>query len=59
MVHGFDPEVVEVVVRRIINKYFELIDNGLSCSNSQKKLFNKYKKDYYSRGAQFIDFVQV
>ncbi len=59
MVHGFDPEVVEVVVRRIINKYFELIDNGLSCSDSQKKLFNKYKKDYYSKGSQFIDFVQV
>lgn len=59
MVHGFDPDVVEVVVRQIINKYFELIDNGLSCSKSQKKLFNKHKGNYYSRGAQFIDFVQV
>ena len=59
IVHGFDHDVVEAVVRRITNKYFELIDNGLSCSDPQKKLFNKYKREYYDSGAQFIDFVQV
>ncbi len=59
IVHGFNQDVVEAVVRRIINKYFELIDSGLPCSDSQKKLFNKYKKEYYARGAQFVDFVQV
>ena len=59
LVHGFDHDVVEAVVRRIINKYFELIDNGLPCSASQKNFFNKYKRKYYDSGAQFIDFMQV
>ncbi len=59
IVHGFDHEVVEAVVRKIINKYFELIDNGLPCSGVQKKLFNKYKNEYYDKAAQFVTFTHV
>ncbi len=59
IIHGFNSDVVEAVVRSIINKYFELIGNGMPCSGSQKKLFNKYKKEYYVRGAQFVNFTQI
>ncbi len=57
--HGFDPEVVEPVVRRIINKYFELFDNGIACTASQRAFFQKYLDDYYDKGADFVEFVDV
>jgi len=57
--HGFDTLVVEQVTRNIITKYFELIDKGLACSLTQKRFFNKYKRTYYAKGSNFIDFVQI
>ena len=59
MTHGFDALVVEQITRRIILKYFELIDKGLACSLIQKRFFNKYKQAYYRKGSDFIDFVQI
>lgn len=59
LTHGFNAAVVEEVVRKIIIKYFELIDNGLNCSNLQRKLFEKYKKEYYNKGSRFIKFVSI
>jgi len=59
IVHGFDKDIVEAVVRIIINKYFELIDNGISCTTSQKRLFNRYKKSYYKKGSDFIVFKRL
>jgi hypothetical protein len=57
--HGFDAAIVEAVVRRVIAKYFELIDAGLSCSPAEKKFFNRYKRDYYKEDSQFMNFMQV
>lgn len=57
--HGFEENVVEPVVRRIIAKLFELIDSGIDCSDTQRKLFKKYKKAYYNQGVDFINFTDV
>jgi hypothetical protein len=57
--HGFEDHVVEPVVRRVILKYFELIDSGIGCSDAQREFFEKYKDAYYERGVDFITFVDV
>ena len=59
IIHGFEDRVVEPVVRRVIVKYFELIDSGIGCSDAQREFFEKYKDAYYERGVDFIDFVDV
>jgi len=57
--HGFDEHVVEPVVKRIITKYFELLDIGINCSPTQSKFFKKNKKAYYKHGMDFIHFTDV
>ncbi|MBN1392460.1 MAG: hypothetical protein JW947_06625 [Sedimentisphaerales bacterium] len=59
MTHGFEVDIVEPVVRRMIVKLFELMDNGISCSKAQQALFKKYKKVYYDKGIEFIKFTDV
>jgi len=57
--HGFEDDVVEPVVRRVIVKYFELIDGGIGCSDPQREFFEKYKDAYYEYGVDFMNFVDV
>jgi prephenate dehydratase len=57
--HGFDAEVVEPVFRRIINKWFELFDNGIRCTEPQRSFFEKHLNDYYDKGGDFVEFVDV
>lgn len=59
MTHGFNAEIVEPVVRIIIFKYFQLIDNNLPCSAKQKALFNKHKRQYLKEGPKFIKFKAI
>jgi prephenate dehydratase len=57
--HGFDAKVVEPVFRRIINKWFELFDNGIKCTKRQRSFFKKHLNDYYDKGMDFVKFVDV
>ncbi|MFH0860576.1 MAG: prephenate dehydratase domain-containing protein [Candidatus Altiarchaeota archaeon] len=57
--HGFEENLTEMIVRRTINKYFELIDNGVPCSDAQRRLFEKYKQNYYDKGLGFINFIKA
>jgi prephenate dehydratase len=57
--HGFESGVVEPVFRRIIGKYFELIDNGWDCSPMQRELFERYKVLYLDKGVNFINFHNI
>jgi prephenate dehydratase len=59
MTHGADLLLVESVVRWIINKYFELIDIGVGCSEQQRTFFEKYRDAYHKRGASFVTFEDV
>lgn len=59
LIHGFEDEIVEPVVKLIIHKYFELIDIGINCSPEQSEFFEKYKKAYYNQGVDFINFTDV
>ena len=57
--HGFDPSVIEPVVRRMISKHFELHDLGIKCSESQQTFFETYLEDYRDKGPDFIQFRDV
>lgn len=59
IMHGFEDEVVEPVARLLIYKYFELIDAGIGCSNTQRDFFEKHKESYYEHGMDFIKFVDI
>ena len=59
MIHGFEDNIVEPVMKQIVDKYFELYINGINCSDAQRKLFEKYKKAYYNQGGDFINFIDV
>ncbi len=59
LTHGYDLTVVEPVVRRYIAKWFQLVDDGLACTNQERKFFEKYRKAYYERAESFFDFVTV
>lgn len=56
MTHGFNDEIVESVVKTIIFKYFQLLDNNLPCTRKQKTFFDKYRDQYLEKGAEFIKF---
>jgi prephenate dehydratase len=55
MTHGFNEHVVEVIVRAVIFKCFELIDKKWPCTKEQIAFFKKYEKEY-RQGDQFISF---
>ena len=57
--HGFEEEIVESVVKRIINKYFDLYANGTECSKTQKRFFNKYLTAHKNKGSDFIEFEDI
>lgn len=57
--HGYDDAVVEQVVRRVIARYFRLYVNGVPCSSEQKAFFDRYIDEYYARGYEFMEFVDV
>ncbi len=58
--HGFEEEVVEPVVKQIVNKYFELYDrSAIECSPTQRAFFEKYKTQYYQYGKDFIKFEDI
>lgn len=58
--HGFEEEVVEPVVRQIVNKCFELYDrSAFTYTPAQGVFFEKYKPQYYERGKDFIEFQDI
>jgi hypothetical protein len=57
--HGFEQAVVEPVVRRIVTKYFELIENGMDCTPSQRTFFERHRAAYLDKGPDFIVFQDV
>jgi hypothetical protein len=59
LISGYEPELTEAITRITINNYFELIDKGLECTTAQKAFFDKYKSEYYKKGKDFINFIQV
>jgi prephenate dehydratase len=59
IIHGFEDNVVEPVMRLLINKYFELYNNWIKCTEAQKGFFKKYNKEYLEDGMGFIKFVDI
>jgi hypothetical protein len=59
LTHGFDAKIVEPVVRRYIAKWFEMVDAGLHCTPEEQLFFDQHRQQYYDRGDQFFDFVDV
>jgi hypothetical protein len=59
IMHGFEDNVVEPVMRLLIDKYFELYNNGIKCTEIQEGFFKRYNKEYLERGRHFIKFVDV
>ncbi len=59
LIHGFKDEIVEPVVRLVIDKYFKLYANGIACSELQRSFFKKYTKAYYEDGMDFVKFVDI
>lgn len=59
LIHGFEGEIVEPVMRLIVDKYFELYANGIACSEPQRAFFKKYLKAYFKDGMNFINFIDV
>lgn len=59
IMHGFEDDVVETVMRLLIDKYFELYNNGIKCTEAQKGFFKKYNKKYLDDGMDFIKFVDI
>ena len=59
MTHGFNKDITGSVVRSVILKYFQLIENGLVCTKAQKAFFKKYKNAYHSKGERFVEFTQL
>ena len=58
--HGFEEEIVEPVVKQIINKYFELyVNSAINCTEPQRAFFDKYKAQYYQQGKDFIKFKDI
>ena len=43
----------------VIDKYFELIDNGIGHTKVQHAFFEKYKDAYYDEGPDFIEFTDI
>lgn len=59
LIHGFEEDVVEPVMRQVIDKYFELIENGIECTDVQRAFFEKHKDAYYEHGPDFIEFTDI
>jgi hypothetical protein len=59
IIHGFEENVVEPVMRLLIDKYFELYNNGIKCTETQIKFFKKYNEEYLEQGMDFIEFVDI
>lgn len=54
--HGYEPSTVEPVVRYYINKLFELIDNGVKCTEEQRELFDRHSTQWRKKKSQFMQF---
>ena len=59
MIHGYQAETVEPVVKQIIIKCFELIASGIDCTEAQRAFFKKYEAVYYDQGLDFIEFTDI
>lgn len=59
IIHGFEENVVEPVMRLLIGKYFELYNNGIKCTGAQTGFFEKYNDEYLEQGMDFIEFVDI
>lgn len=59
VIHGFEIDVVEPVMRLLIDKYFELYNNGIKCTDAQKAFFEKHNEKYLEQGMDFINFVDI
>lgn len=59
LTHGYDLTVVEPVIRRYIAKWFQLVDDGLACTNEERKFFEKYRRAYYASAEDFFAFKTI
>lgn len=59
IMHGFEDTIVEPVMRLVVDKYFELYANGITCSEAQRAFFEKYMQAYYDDGMNFVNFIDV
>jgi len=59
IIHGFEYNVVEPVMKLLIDKYFDLYNNGIKCTEAQKGFFKKYNDKYLEYGMDFIKFVDI
>lgn len=57
--HGFEEDVLDNIVRRVLDRLFGLIDGSLPCTASQKSLFNRHKATYYRKGARALMFYRA
>ncbi len=59
LTHGYDLTVVEPVVRRYIAKWFQLVDDGLTCADEERKFFKRFQKAYYASAENFFKFETI
>lgn len=59
VLHGYEDFIVEPVARLVIDKYFELYNNGIRCTKIQKEFFEKHNQEYLEHGMDFIKFVDI
>lgn len=59
IIHGFEDKIVESVMRQVVDKYFELYVNGINCTGEQRAFFDKHIEDYYDKGSEFINFIDI
>jgi len=57
--HGYNEEVVEPVFRYFIDRVFQAIKNGLSCTEAQRNFFEKHRANWEENGRDFISFEDV
>lgn len=57
--HGFEQEVVEPVVRRMLAKYFELHQNGLPCNEMERRFFKRHGSEFGEKGEAMFSFTDV
>jgi len=57
--HGYEPGAVEPVVRFFIGAMFQLIENGVKCTQDQAAFFQRYCDEWRNKGSKFVTFHQV
>ena len=52
-------EVTENIVRKLIIKCFELLDDGIPATPEQHTFYEKYLQSYRDNGPAFIKFTNI